>query len=77
MMGLLVGLPLKIFHFFFVIVRLAWPVLLILLAVWFLRRWKRGASCHTGYRAEKEKTSDFKGPVYTVDYEEVDEEDGP
>ena len=37
-MGLLIGLPLKIFRFFFVILRLAWPLLLILLVFYVLRR---------------------------------------
>lgn len=71
-MALLVGLPLKIFRFFFVILRLAWPLLLILLVFWFLRRRKQGTH-YQDYGTEKEPN--FKGPVYTVDYEEVDQED--
>ena len=39
-MGLLIGLPLKLFHLLFVIVRLAWPVLMILLVLYLVRRLK-------------------------------------
>lgn len=74
-MGLLIGLPLKIFHFFFVILRLAWPVLLVLLVLWLLRR-RRGTH-HRGPSQKEEKGPTFNGPVYTVDYEEVDEEEEP
>ena len=71
-MSLLVGLPLKLFHVLFLILRLAWPVLLIL-AVWLLLRRvrKNGAAQERGRGKHQEPT--FKGPVYTVDYEEVDE----
>lgn len=71
-MSLLVGLPLKLFHMLFLILRLAWPVLLVL-AVWLLLRRgrKNGAAQGQGRSEHQEPT--FKGPVYTVDYEEVDE----
>lgn len=68
-MGLLVGLPLKLFYILFAIVRVAWPLLLILGIWWLLRR--RGKASAAARPEEKEPT--FKGPVYTVDYEEVDE----
>lgn len=68
-MALLIGLPLKIFHFLFVLLRLAWPVVLVLLALWLIRR-RRGGG-HPG-RGQKQGPS-FDGPVYTVDYEEVED----
>ena len=70
-MSLLVGLPLKLFSILFAVVRLAWPVVLILLILWFIRRRKGEKSAPT---AEKPKEPTFDGPVYTVDYEEVKEE---
>ena len=76
-MGLLIGLPLKIFRFFFVILRLAWPLRLILLVFYVLRRRRQGTyhSNKSPGRTPKEPT--FDGPVYTVDYEEVDEDTPP
>ena len=71
-MGLLVGLPLKLFHILFVIVRLAWPVLLVLL-VWYLVRHRRKGQATRKGRDESPREPKFNGPVYTVDYEEVDE----
>ena len=69
-MGLLVGLPLKLFHIVFVLVRLAWPLLLIALAVWLIRRKRGGARpIRRGRKAE------FDGPVVEVDYKVVDEEE--
>ena len=73
-MSLLVGLPLKLFHILFVIVRLAWPVLLILLVWFLLRRRRRGAQQDTPKNSAP-KEPKFNGPVYTVDYEEVDPEE--
>ena len=71
-MGLLVGLPLKLFHIVFVLVRLAWPLLLIALAVWLIRRKRGGARpIRRGRKAE------FDDPVVEVDYEVVDEEEKP
>ena len=71
-MGLLIGLPLKLFHFFFIIIRFAWPLLLIAL-IWYLRRRRRDRPVED--QAPPAKEPKFDGPVYTVDYEEVDEED--
>ena len=42
-MGLLVGLPLMLFRLLFVMLRLAIPVLLILLVIWLIRRNSRAA----------------------------------
>ena len=70
-MSLLVGLPLKLFSILFAVVRLAWPVVLILLILWFIRHRKGEKAAPT---AEKTKEPTFDGPVYTVDYEEVKEE---
>ena len=72
-MGLLVGLPLKLFHIVFVLLRFAWPLLLIALVVWFLRRRRSG-----GQRpARKKRDSEFDGPVVEVDYTVMDEEEKP
>ena len=71
-MGLLIGLPLKLFHLLFVIVRLAWPVLMILLVLYLVRRLK-GQQVKKQPRQEKVKEPEFRGPVYTVDYTEVDD----
>lgn len=71
-MGLLVGLPLKLFHILFVLIRLAWPVLLALLLLWLVRRRKQTGQQKTT-RQESSKEPKFHGPVYTVDYEEVDD----
>ena len=71
-MGLLVGLPLKLFHIVFVLLRFLWPLLVLWLArrlVLALRRREAG----TAPRQEK-KEPEFRGPVYTVDYEEVDDD---
>lgn len=78
-MGLLVGLPLKIFHFLFVVVRFAWPVLLALLVYVLIRRIRRKHTKQDGTGGTAPaKEPKFHGPVYTVDYEEVDDtEDKP
>ena len=71
-MGLLVGLPLKLFSILFGLLRLAWPVLLVLLVLHILRR-RKGQPAHR--EPEQQKEPEFNGPVYTVDYEEVDSEE--
>ena len=70
-MGLLVGLPMMLLRFLFVILRLALPVLLILLVIWLVRRGSRGGP-GGGQRSSQEPK--FHGPVYTVDYEDVKED---
>jgi len=75
-MSLLIGLPLKIFAMLFALVRIALPVLLILLIVWLVRRWRGQSGQHGAGQARQEKEPTFNGPVYTVDYEEVDEDGG-
>lgn len=77
-MGLLVGLPLKLFHILFVILRFAWPLVLLLVIRWAIRRARNSRVApdwKTTERPQKEsqKTPDFKGPVYTVRYEDVKE----
>ena len=73
-MGLLVGLPLKLFSILFGLLRLAWPVLLVLLVLHVLRR-RKAQAVHR--ESERQKEPEFNGPVYTVDYEEVDSEEQP
>ena len=72
-MSLLIGLPLKLFSLLFALVRIALPVLLILLIVWLVRR-LRGRGAQYGGEQTQAKEPTFKGPVYTVDYEEVDDD---
>lgn len=67
-MGLLVGLPLMLFRLLFVVLRLAVPILLILLVIWLVRRNSRGGGSG---RQKPPKEPKFNGPVYTVDYEDV------
>lgn len=75
-MGWLIGLPLGIFRMLLgilmVLVRLAVPILVIAVVIFLWRRSRRGGG------TAQTKEPDFDGPVYTVDYEEVkdDEEDG-
>ena len=78
-MGWLVGLPLGIFRLLFSLVmlalRLAVPIVIIVVIVVLYRR-KTGA--HTEQPPqEKPKEPEFDGPVYTVDYEEVDDDEAP
>ena len=65
------GLPLTLFRLLFVMLRLAIPVLLILLVIWLIRRNSRGGSSGAGHSSKEPK---FNGPVYTVDYEDVKED---
>ena len=69
-MGLLVGLPLKLLHIVFLLLRFAWPLLLAALIFWLVRR-KKGDSRPVHRRKHK----DFDGPVVEVDYTVVDEEE--
>jgi len=71
-MGLLVGLPLKLFHILFLLIRFAWPVLLILLVRWLMKRLQTGQS---GQKWRKTEEPDVQGPVYTVDYKVLDEDE--
>ena len=78
-MGWLLGLPLGIFRVLFSLVmlalRLAVPIVIIVVIVVLYRR-KTGA--HTEQPPqEKPKEPEFDGPVYTVDYEEVDDDEAP
>ena len=78
-MGWLVGLPLGIFRIVFTLimlaVRLAVPLALVALTVVLVRRSRSGRSGGaSGARNDPPKEPEFRGPVYTVDYEEVDEE---
>ena len=57
------------------VLRLAVPIAVIVVIVVLYRR-KTGA--HTERpRQEKPKEPEFDGPVYTVDYEEVDDDEAP
>ena len=75
-MGLLVGLPLRLFHIVFVLLRFLWPLAVLwlvrrlLLAV--RRRREEGPAVH-----QAPKEPEFDGPVYAGDYEDVKDEDPP
>ena len=75
-MGWLVGLPLGIFRLLFSLLmlalRLAVPIALIVVLVVLYRR-SKGASAEQPRQAKSEEP-EFDGPVYTVDYEEVDDD---
>ena len=78
-MGLLVGLPLVIFRLCVRLRmrarRLAVPLAASGVLVMLYRRSKGGQAGQP--KREKPKEPEFDGPVYTVDYEEVDgDEDG-
>ena len=74
-MGWLLGLPLGIFRLLLslvmLVLRLAVPIAVIVVLVVLYRRSKGGGQP----RQEKPKEPEFKGPVYTVDYKEVDEDE--
>ena len=75
-MGWLVGLPLGIFRLLLSLVmlalRLAVPIAVIVVLVVLYRR-SKGASAEQPRQAKSEEP-EFDGPVYTVDYEEVDDD---
>ena len=75
-MGLLVGLPLKLFYLLFLALRFLWPVALFILVRWVLRKMRNTRwEPRQEPRQERSKEPDFDGPVYTVDYEEVPEDE--
>ena len=78
-MGWLLGLPLGIFRvlvsFLMLALRLAVPIVIIVVIVVLYRR-SKGTSAEQP-RQEQPKEPEFDGPVYTVDYEEVDEDEAP
>lgn len=71
-MGLLVGLPLKLFYMLFLALRFLWPVVLIFLIRWLVKKLR-----NTRFEPRQKQTGgpEFDGPVYTVDYEDVPEDD--
>ena len=76
-MGWLVGLPLGLFRllggFLLLALRFAVPILLIVAVILVLRHLRKRSA---QYQAEdEEREPKFHGPVYTVDYKEVDDED--
>ena len=76
-MGWLIGLPLGLFRMLvwavLLLVRLAVPILVIVLVIWLWRRRRKAGRDDRGPSDEPQ----FHGPVYTVDYEDVkDEQEG-
>lgn len=68
-MGLLVGLPLKIFYMLFTVLRFAWPLLLVLLVHVIRRKLKNRV-----VPAPDAQEQDFDGPVVEVDYRVVEDD---
>ena len=75
-MGWLVGLPLGLFRLLgsilLVALRFAVPILLIAAVILVARLLKKTSA---RYRDEDRQEPKFHGPVYTVDYKDVDDED--
>lgn len=75
-MSWLVGLPLGLFRLLggilLVALRFAVPILLIAAVILVARRLKKTSA---RYRDQDKQEPKFHGPVYTVDYKEVDDED--
>ena len=75
-MGLLVGLPLTLFRLLgsilLVALRLAVPIAIVVVVILVVRHLKKTAA---RYRDEDGQEPKCRGPVYTVDYREVDDED--
>ena len=68
-MSFLIGLPLRLLSLLGALIRIALPILLILLVIWLVRR--HSGTRQDGKDTQPSDTPHFKGPVYTVDYEEV------
>lgn len=72
-MGLLIGLPLKIFYLLFALLRLALPVIVLLAVFLLVRKVYRRSAGQAKEHKDNQNEPHFHGPVYTVDYQEVDE----
>ena len=74
-MGWLLGLPLKLLSLLggilMVLLRFALPVLIGVGAAMLLRRYRRGKTNEEAASWKKPEEPTFDGPVYTVDYQEV------
>lgn len=74
-MGWLLGLPLKLLSLLggilMVVLRFALPVLIGVGAAMLLRRYRRGKTDEEAASWKKPEEPTFDGPVYTVDYQEV------
>ena len=74
-MSFLIGLPLRLLSLLGALIRIALPILLILLVIWLVRR--HYGTRQDGKDAQPSDAPHFKGPVYTVDYEEVKDNKKP
>lgn len=71
-MSFLLGLPLRLLGLVFGLIRFLIPVaLLVLLGIWLYRKYGGHRPADSGKKDEPH----FKGPVYTVDYEDVKDDD--
>ena len=71
-MGFLLGLPLRLLSLLFGLLRFLIPAaVLVLAALWLWRKY----GGHRRSESAKKDEPHFKGPVYTVDYKEVKDDD--
>lgn len=73
-MGLLLGLPLRLLALMLLLLRLVLPLLALMLVLWLVRRSIRPPVARDAPEASDAPEPRFDGPVYTVDYEEVEDE---
>lgn len=66
-MGLLLGLPLRLLGLIFALLRVLIPIALIVFFIWLWRRQRAPTIAMSPKKGEPH----FRGPVYTVDYQEV------
>lgn len=63
-----------LFHGLIMLLRFAWPIVLLLILYLILRRVRRAAARKEAAEEESREPT-FRGPVYTVDYKEVPEDE--
>lgn len=74
-MNLLIGLPLKIFQLLFVVLRLAWPLLVVLLMILIRRKLRSRTGYQNQSRQATEESAGYNGPVVEVDYRVVEDDE--
>ena len=65
----------KLFHLLFIILRFAWPLLLILAVYLILQRRRRKSNASDQSWQKTSEKPDFNGPVVEVDYRVLDEDE--
>ena len=72
-MGFLLGLPLGLLSLLFALLRILIPAAVLILAALWL--WRKFGGHRPSDPEDRGDEPHFKGPVYTVDYEEVKDDD--